>query len=283
LSDTAAVRRPPPGRKAVILPAASTAVRQFAQTLTASLLLSFGIVFSLSAQSAGAPPTVVASTSWTAAIARAAGATDIHVIAPAELKHPPEYEIKPSDLEAVRDADFVIYGGYEKFAQRLAETAGSVGAVSITVYTDNVPPVFKREARKAAEAMGTVDAYLVWEKNFDTALAAMKTRIAAAYPDRRAAVHKYLQTYAEWLGFEVIGTFGPGEPSPQVVLKMVQAAPALIIDNWHNIAGKAIAESLPAAYVELINFPGRGNTKTIEDVFAYNEDQFIAAAGRRPN
>ncbi len=247
--------------------------------LAALPLLFLSAVFALDAQTSGTSPKVVASTSWTAAIARAAGAVDIHVIAPAELKHPPEYEIKPSDLEAVRGADYVIYGGYEKFAQRLAETAGGVGAVGITVYTDNLPPVFKREARKAAQAMGTVDAYLVWEKGFDAALEAMKARIAAVYPDRRAAVHKYLQTYAEWLGFEVIGTFGPGEPSPQLVLNLVKAKPALIIDNWHNIAGKAVAESLSAAYVELINFPGRGNTKTIEDVFAYNEAQFIAAAG----
>lgn len=221
---------------------------------------------------------VVASTSWTAAIASAAGARNIRIIAPLDLKHPPEYEIKPSDLEALHSADLVVYSGYEKFAQRLAETAAGRGTTVLQVYTDNLPPVFKREALKVAEALGTVEKYRSWEASFDAELELMRGRLAQAYPDRRAAVHRYLATLAEWLGFEVVGTFGPGELSPQVLLNLTRLKPAVVIDNWHNISGKALAESLPCAYVELINFPGRDGTATVEDVFAYNERNFIAAA-----
>ncbi len=225
---------------------------------------------------------VVASTSWTAAIARAAGATDVVVIAPLDLKHPPEYELKPSDLEAVSGAALVVYSGYEKFAKRLAETSAGTGTEVLSLYTDNLPPIFKREARKVAEKLGTTAAYEAWETGFDARLEAMKARVADAYPDRRAVVHKFLATYAQWLGFEVVGTFGPGELSPAALLDLVKAKPAVIVDNWHNVSGKGIAESLSgASYVELINFPGREGTRSIEDVFAYNEKRFLDAAPRR--
>lgn len=224
---------------------------------------------------------VVASTSWTAAIARAAGADDVVVIAPLELKHPPEYEIKPSDLDAVSGASLVVYGGYEKFAKRLVETSGGAGTAELKLNTDNVPATLKAEAKKVADYIGTAAAYEKWAASFDPFAEAMRARVMAAYPDKRVAVQRMLKTYAQWLGFEVVGTFGPGEPSPAVVLELVRLKPALVIDNYHNPSGKPVAESLKAPIVELINFPGKDGTKSIEDVFAHNERQFLNAAGTK--
>ena len=225
-------------------------------------------------------PKVVASTSWTAAFARAAGAGEIVTIAPLELRHPPEYELKPSDLAAVAGARFLVHSGYERFAKRLAETAGAEGLAVLAVYTDNLPSKFKAEARKLALAFGTLPAYEDWEKGFDAQAEAMRARVAAAYPVKRAVVHKYLATYAEWLGFEVVGTFGPGEGSPASLLELAKAEPVLVIDNSHNVSGKAVAEATGAPRVELINFPGRDGTRSIEDVFAYNELLLVAASRR---
>ncbi len=221
---------------------------------------------------------VVASTSWTAAFARAAGAKDITTIAPLELRHPPEYEIKPSDLLAVSGARFLVHSGYERFAKRLAETAGNEGLAIAQVYTDNIPDTFKAESRKLAVAFGTLPAWESWALSFDALIFGMKTRIGAAFPDRRVAVHKYLKTYAEWLGFEVVATFGPGEPSPSQLLEIVKAKPALVIDNYHNPSAKAITEALSVPLVTLINFPLPGGKGTIEEVFARNEKSFLAAA-----
>lgn len=241
------------------------------------LLLACAAVFAAASLQA---QTVVASTSWTAAIARAAGAQNVVVIAPLELKHPPEYEIKPSDLAAVRGADLVVYGGYEKFAKRLVETSGTEKTAELKLFTDNIPAAFKAEAKKVAEKIGTLPSYEKWAAGFDSTVDAMRSRVSAAYPDKRAVAHKFLKTYAEWLGFEVVGTFGPGEPSPAVVLQLVQLKPALVIDNYHNPSGKPVAESLKVPLAELINFPGKGGTVTIEDVFAYNERQFTEKGNR---
>jgi len=228
-----------------------------------------------------AGPRVVASTSWIAAFARAAGATDVVTIPPLELRHPPEYELKPPDLTAVHGARFLLYSGYERFAARLAETAGAEGLEVIQVYTDNLPSKFKEGARKLAISFGTLPVYEAWEKTFDERTEAMRASVGAAFPDKRAAVHKYLATYARWLGFEVVGTFGPGEPAPAVLLELSRAKPVLVIDNYHNPSGKAVAQATGAPIVELINFPGKDGTLMIEDVFARNERALLESAPRR--
>lgn len=249
--------------------------QRFRIALAAALLTL--AVFSAAAD----PGRVVASTSWTAALARAAGATEIVTIAPLELRHPAEYELKPSDLESVRGAALVVYGGYEKFAKRLAEAAGGEGTKVLEVYTDNIPSVIKAEARKIAEALGTVNSFEAWAKDFDALAETLRAQVQAAYPDKRAVVQKYQKTAAEWMGFEVVGTFGPGEPSPSVVLDLVKLKPAIVIDNYHNPSGKPVAEALKSPYAELINFPGKDGTVTLEDVYRYNASVYIAAAGKR--
>lgn len=224
---------------------------------------------------------VVASTSWTAALARAAGAAEIVTIAPLELRHPPEYEIKPSDLQALRGASLVVYGGYERFAKRLAEAAGGDGVRTLEVYTDNIPSVIKSESRKIAEALGTLSVWEAWARSFDELTESLRRQVLAAYPNRRAVVQRYQKTAAEWMGFEVAGTFGPGESSPAAVLDLVKLVPDLVIDNYHNPTGKPVAEARKVPYVELINFPGRAGTLTLEDVYRYNAKAYLDAAIRR--
>ncbi|HOE99722.1 MAG TPA: ABC transporter substrate-binding protein, partial [Rectinema sp.] len=103
----------------------------------------------------------------------------------------------------------------------------------------------------------------------------MRAKIVASLPDKRVAVQAYVKTFAEWLGLDVVGTFGPGEPSPAVVLDLIKKKPAMILDNYHNPGGKALAESLGVPNVLLINFPGKDGTRTIEDVFLYNEKAIL--------
>lgn len=245
-----------------------------------TLLLSLSVAL-LSAVPVLAQTTdVVASTSWTAAIARAAGAHVVTIIAPAELKHPPEYEIKPSDLEAVRGGRLVVLAGYEKFAKRLVETSGTQGTTSLALVTTNVPAVLKAQAQKVAEALGTQAAYARWAEGFDRFAADSRARVLGAYPDKRAVVQAQMKAYAEWLGFEVVGVFGPGELSPAVVLDLVKLKPALVLDNYHNPSGPAVSEALKVAYVQLINFPGKDGSVTLEDVFTLNE-RLLVAAGKK--
>ena len=82
---------------------------------------------------------VVASTSWVGAFALAAGAEDVSIIAPSTIQHPPDYDPKPSDLEAVSGADYVLYAGFEGFAPRMQEAVGGSSDKLIIVATENSP------------------------------------------------------------------------------------------------------------------------------------------------
>ena len=66
------------------------------------LLLSLMVMTGLFAEGAiesASTPKYVASTSWVAAIAEIAGLDGVDTVAPADLKHPPEYEI--TQIESV--------------------------------------------------------------------------------------------------------------------------------------------------------------------------------------
>jgi zinc transport system substrate-binding protein len=247
--------------------------------ITAIGMLMAALSSSAGAQAKQSVPTVLASTSWTAAIARAAGASDAASVAPADIRHPPEYELKPSDLLKARDADVIVYAGYEKFAQRLSETAAANGRRSLRLVTDNRPDSLIAESAKLAELLGTKPAQAAWAEGFRAYAEAVRERVRAAWPKRRAAVQTSLKAWMEWMGFEVVGVFGPGEPSPAQMLELLKAKPDIVIDNYHNPSGAVLAESLKAPYAVLINFPGKDGSSSLEDVYAYAEKE-LRARGR---
>ncbi len=82
---------------------------------------------------------VVASTSLTGAIARAATAREVRVLAPSEMRHPPEYDLKPSDLLKFEGADVVVYAGYEKMVPKLLETSRNRNILAIRIENVHIP------------------------------------------------------------------------------------------------------------------------------------------------
>ncbi len=48
--------------------------------------------------------TVVATNSWTGAFARAAGAKNVVILAPFDMEHPSEYELRAADIPLVVNA-----------------------------------------------------------------------------------------------------------------------------------------------------------------------------------
>ena len=146
--------------------------------------------------------------------------------------------------------------------------------------TTPLPPSRSRPAAYA-EALGTTEAWKQWAGGFDAFAEQERRQVQAAWPDRRAVVQKMQRSFAEWLGFEVVGEFGPAEPSPALVLELIRTRPAVVIDNYHNPSGRAIAESLKVPYAALINFPGKDGTRSIEDLYGHNVALLVAAAARR--
>jgi ABC-type Zn uptake system ZnuABC Zn-binding protein ZnuA len=223
---------------------------------------------------------VIVSTSWVAAIVDAAGVQNIRILAPVELRHPPEYELKPSDLEAVSRASAIVYGGWEMFAKKLAETAGGAGIQVIKVHTANSPDNLKAEAQRLAGLFGTTERCEAWTRRFDLLLGDLRARIQNACPAYRAVVHRAQLPFAQWAGLEIAAEYGPAELSPAEILRLVKTQPLLVVDNYHGPVARAVAEAAGAQYIQLLNFPGKDGTKTMEDLFRYNTGVLVEA-GRK--
>lgn len=240
------------------------------------------IVLSTSATRGDEKIIVVASTSWTGAIAEAAGADEVRILAPFELKHPPEYDYRPSDISQLRFARLLVYGGYEPFVKKLAVAAGLPRDKMIAIATSNDPDNLKKQARFLAEKMGTQKREAAWEKAMDKALAdiqqqAQKNKISR----KKVLVQKYQLPFVKWLGFDVIGVFSADELSPNKVMEYARMKPDMIIDNFHNPQGQPIAEITKCDYVALINFPS-ANARTLIELLKENATRLGVLNDHRP-
>jgi ABC-type Mn2+/Zn2+ transport system permease subunit len=219
---------------------------------------------------------VVASTSLAGAIARAAGAKEVRVIVSSEMRHPPEYDLKPSDLLIFEGAKVVIYGGYERMVSKLLEASKNKNILAIQINTETSPENLILQARKISEVLKTEKERQVWEKKFSERLQELQKRITLL-SGKRAVVHRFAQPFAQWAGLQVVQFISPGELTPKVIGDAVAKSPELVVDIYHFPVAKAIAENAKCKYAQVINFPGVNHTRNLEDIFEYNVIQLIKA------
>jgi zinc transport system substrate-binding protein len=216
---------------------------------------------------------VVASTSWTGAIAQAAGAGEVRVLAPLELKHPPEYDYRPADIAKLKDASAFVYAGYEPFAKKLLEASDFPQSKVFTVVTTNEPGILKQQAKILAEKFGTQARETEWEIRFNRVTAnILKQAGQKKIGQVKVFVQQHQQPFVKWLGYNIVGVFGPEELSPAKIMEYSNLKPELVIDNYHNPQGRPIAEVAKCKYVELLNFPSV-KAPTLIELFKENANQ----------
>lgn len=202
-------------------------------------------------------PVVVASTSWTAAFADLAGIDGVEAIAPASLRHPPEYEITVDDIKKIREADVFVYAGFERMMQTIGDAIGNVTMVKIAC-DNSIETVRQSSARIAAvthteaESAPRVQAYV------DTVEEGKAAVENAGLRGAKALVNRNQIYLAKDLGLDVAATFGPGPVTSDQIADAKQGGYAFIIDNVHNPVGGPLSEVAPdARYVVWRNFPER--------------------------
>ena len=219
---------------------------------------------------------VVASTSLAGALAKAGGAKEIRVMTPSEMRHPPEYELKPSDLVKLEGANVVIYGGYERMVSKLLETSKNRNMIAIQVDTATSPENLIAQVRKISKLLKTEKEEQIWEQRFLEKLKVLQTKLAS-FSGKKAAVHRQALPFAGWAGLSVVQTINPGELTPKAIADAIAQKPELIVDILHFPVAKVIAENAKCKYIQVINFPGVENTQTLEDIFEYNSTQLMKA------
>ena len=214
-------------------------------------------------------PVVVASTSWVALMVKAAGIEDVTILAPIDLRHPPEYDYLPSDIALVTQADYLVWAGYEPFIKKLVEAADVPAERLVQTVTTNVPDNLREQTRKLAAVFGTEEKQAQWEEEFSAFAARLQEKaLEQRVGDIPVLVNFHQQAFVRWLGYDVIGVFTPDEMSPAKMAELAELGPAMVIDNYHNPSGEGIAAIVDVPYVQLANVP----SKELGSLMALMED-----------
>jgi hypothetical protein len=213
---------------------------------------------------------VVATTSWTAAYAQAAGADSIYILAPIDMAHPAEYELRPSDVAMLLQAELIVFAGYEAMASQLQTGLGIPENKLLNIGTDYSYNQIESSVMKIAVALGN-------DSIAKSNLACIKTLLndvreaINGLPGETVMVQFHVSTLVRELGITPLRIFGPLAPEAADIAVSAKERITLIIDNYHNPTGQVFKEIHPdARYVQLINFPGKDGTQTLEDVLRHN-------------
>lgn len=201
-------------------------------------------------------PVYTASTAWTVGFAQLGGLDDIKNIAPADLNHPPEYEILPQDINAIVHSKLFIYAGYEVMMETLSKTLISKDKL-IKIKTKNDLKNVKSVAKQISEIAGTQEISEQRVAEYEKMIIAARASVKELGLDKlRCLLNFHQAPFAKDLGLNVVQTFGPGPLTPQNIKDSHDNHYDLIIDNVHNILSGPLAEVSPTSKVIIWrNFP----------------------------
>ncbi|KPC63918.1 metal ABC transporter solute-binding protein, Zn/Mn family [Streptomyces chattanoogensis] len=207
---------------------------------------------------AASGPVVVATSTWEAALAKAAGAKNVTSIVPASIRHAPDYDLKPSDLTAVAGADYVVYASFEPWAGRIKEAAGSKAKL-VEVNLDNTPAAAKAEVTKLGAKFGTERAAAKWNARFTTEWNALARQVKATWPGGKApavAAQMFTTWAAKLAGAKTVGMYGPEAVTPAQLSALSAKKPQYVLENANMSAGTVLPGS-GAKQLDIVNYPGK--------------------------
>ncbi|MCX6238655.1 MAG: ABC transporter substrate-binding protein [Bacteroidia bacterium] len=221
---------------------------------------------------------VIATTSWTAAYAQAAGATNVTVLAPYEMVHPSEYELRPGDIGRLSKTNLIVYAGYEVMVNQIKAGLKIPEEKMIKIVTSYNFAEIEESVMLIAKRLGTEPTAIKNLKEIKQLLLKGRLDVQEKGLDKQPVlVHFFQESFARELGINPSMIFGPAPPEPKQILEMARTNAVLIIDNAHNPVGGSVKDILKNGDNKLLlNFPGLYQTRTIADVIRYNIDQLIA-------
>jgi len=238
------------------------------------LLIALTLPFVASAQK---KLNVLATNSWTAAYARAAGIENVDQLAPSSLLHPSEYELQISDLEKIKNADLIIYAGYEVVMTEIRQSLKIDEKKFMKIETGFGERQVIGPIMAIAAVAGTEDKAKVEVEKLQKIFAEARVNIEkAGLKAKPVIVHFFHKALAESLGLTPVAVIGPSPLELFNLGELAKKEAAVIIDNAHNPIAKPLSEikkGIPI--VEWLNFPGTQHTSTIDDVLRYNVEVLL--------
>jgi zinc transport system substrate-binding protein len=226
----------------------------------------------------------------------------VNIIPPAQC--PGHFDVKPSDIQKLADADLFLLGGWqgEMFSQELIASANNpdLTVISLDIPSNPqsnwmVPSVQQEATDGVAAALSQVDAansgaYQASAEEYKNTIeikeAEIQGRLAGQNLANVSVICSGMQAaFLNWVGLNVVTFYGrPDSLTPQVVKELVDTGEAqnvtLIIDNLQSgqDAGAGLAEALGCSRIILSNFPGGfDNTETWEQAIDENITRILEA------
>lgn len=221
---------------------------------------------------------VIATTSWTAAYALAAGAANVSVLAPYEMVHPSEYELRPGDINRLTKANLIVYAGYEVMVNQIKTGLNIPEEKLVKIATSYNFDEIEKSVMLIANRLGTEQTAKKNLEEIKQLLLNGRTAVHYSGLDQHAVlVHFFQESFAKEMGITPLMIFGPASPEPKQIMEMAQTNAVMILDNAHNPVGGSVKEILKnSEYRMLLNFPGQYQTRTIADVIRFNIDQIVS-------
>ena len=208
---------------------------------------------------------VIASNSWTAGIADLAGVEDIVSLAPATMNHPPEYELKASDILALTNAKAFIFGGYEVMMKEIKSSIVSETRKDIKVTTANNLNVLIEGAEKIAAQLGTTPKYDSLIETYEAARAYIKEK---GVDKLNVYCNTMLKPMLDDLGFNVVAVYSNNSVTADDIVAVASGEYDLIIDNIHSPGIDNFKEVAKVPIITFRNFP----LGSIEELIIENMD-----------
>ena len=207
---------------------------------------------------------------------------------------PGHYDIKPGDVETIRSANLILAHGIEwlGWLRELINSANQTGDLYVPIYNVtgpwNTPSMLKMKYQAIASILNetlNIDVNAQLEKCLNS-IDSVDSRIREIANENNfngtsVACMLWQKSFVEYLGFNVIATYGPTEYLSQSDIEEIEANiteynAKLIIDNLHSgvEVGKKIADDTNIVQVVLINFPDAVvGIHNVTEMMLYNVEQ----------
>jgi len=210
---------------------------------------------------------VVCTTTVLAGIVEDLTGEEVEIIASPSVC-PAHYDIKPSDVDKVRDADIIFIHGMEPWVGELLNVSGSKAKVVKVPGPWNTPELLRQKYIAVAKALEEEGYSVSLKPSLDKINRTEKYLKEFAkkngFVGTPVVCMQWQKNFVEFLGFNITVTYPPPEMvSAKKYEEIIEKGRGskLVIDNLQSGTelGKKIAKDIGAKEVALSNFPADGN------------------------
>ncbi len=238
-------------------------------------------------------PLIVASTSVLGSVIEDLAGDKVQVIILVNPSIcPAHYDVKPSDLYAVSKAELIFYHGMEGWLMQLYNASGSRAElirVSGGWSTIEEAKSYYRQVGEALESKLGLDISEKLAERLkeldDVAENVLEEAQAKGSSSINVIAMSWQKPFVEWLGFRVVGEFGPPERlSSSDIEELITLGEknevTIVVSNLQSgtEVGEAVAKEIGAVHVVLSNFPGSDpETDSLADLIKANAEKLLGA------